>query len=143
MLGRGPQHAWHCQLLHTPWVGITFAVLPITLVAFPLATPHGKGHARGPAGSMELPPRHSLPGHTTHSLTPFLSLTHTHTHGSGRTTYSPFLFGRRTRLRESFILLFNLREQTEEVTGRSEVRVGRHRRKTSKLLLREAELLSA
>ena len=81
----------------------------------------------------------------THSLSLSFSLslslslththTHTHTHGSGRTTYSPFLFGRRARLRESFILLFNLREQTEEVTGRSEVRVGRHRRKTSKLLL--------
>lgn len=82
----------------------------------------------------------------THSL-PF-SLSHTHTHASGRTTYSPFLFGGRARLRESFVLLFNLREQTE-VTGRSEVRVGRPgsestgSKHSSCGSLREAELLSA
>ena len=86
--------------------------------------------------------------HNTHTQLTYTH-THTHTHGSGRTTYSPFLFGRRARLRESFVLLFNLREQTEEVTGKSEVRVGGPGSEStgskypSCRSLLEAELLSA
>lgn len=38
----------------------------------------------------------------------------THTQGSGRSTYSPFLLARRARLRQRFVLLFHLREQTEK-----------------------------
>lgn len=38
-----------------------------------------------------------------------------HTHGGAqRNTYSPFLLARGARLRQSFVLLFNLREQTKK-----------------------------
>lgn len=40
--------------------------------------------------------------------------THMHTHTSQGSTYGPFLFARRARFCQRFVLLLNLREQTEK-----------------------------
>lgn len=71
------------------------------LAGTPSSHPHGKGHPATPACSTELPPRLGYGGHT-------------HTRGSWRSTYSPFLLARRARLRQTFVLLFHLREQTKK-----------------------------
>lgn len=51
-----------------------------------------------------------------------------------RSTYSPFLLARRARLRQSFVLLFNLGEQTKKsLAGQGrEAEHQKHRRQTSK-----------
>lgn len=63
----------------------------------------------------------------------------THTGGGAggeaqRSTYSPFLLARRARLRQSFVLLFNLGEQTKKSLGGQgrEAEHQKHRRQTSK-----------
>lgn len=91
-------------LLHLPQVSSAQAALSTPFLAFPLATHTERGTpmpARPPARSMALPPRPGSAGRT-------------HTQGSWRSTYSPFLPGRRARLGQSSVLLFHLREQTQK-----------------------------
>lgn len=118
-MGKVSKVPWHFHLLHLPQVSITRAALSAPLLAFLLAT-HTERSPPMPACSTELPPSLGYGGHT-------------HTWGSWRSTYSPFLLARRARLQQGFVLLLHLREQTKKSLagqGRGTQRE-KHRRQAS------------